>query len=112
MKWMATRLITTNYWPDAEGHHWVKNIQDVEGDILIVSQFTLYGVITKGKRPTFHRSLEPTEAERLYNRFIHLVQEQLPTRRVLGGRFGAMMAVQSINDGPVTFSIDSREKKK
>src|SRR3989338_6465265 len=53
LKWMASKLVTANYWPDETGKHWAKSVGDVEGDILIVSQFTLFGVITKGKRPTF-----------------------------------------------------------
>ena len=112
LRWMASRLAKCGYWPDEQGHHWSRSVGDVGGDVLIVSQFTLFGVLSKGSKPTFHRSLAPADAQRMYDRFIALVQEELPSRRVLGGSFGSMMAVSNVNDGPVTFVLDSRDRNR
>jgi D-tyrosyl-tRNA(Tyr) deacylase len=111
MRWMSTKLLNTNFWPD-EKTLWGRTIGDINGDILVVSQFTLFGILNKGKKPTFHKSLEPVLAESMYNHFLGLLQQQHSGGRVLGGRFGASMAVQSINDGPVTFTMDSRDRSK
>lgn len=112
MNWLATKLTTGNFWPNSEGREWSLTLEQVGGEVLIVSQFTLHGIITKGKRPTFHRSLEPSKAEVLYNRFIEITQSKCKDRRVLGGSFGSMMAVDLVNDGPVTFTIDTKDRNR
>jgi D-tyrosyl-tRNA(Tyr) deacylase len=77
---------------------------DVSGEVLVVSQFTLAGDCTKGRRPSFGNAAQPEEAEALYSQFIEKVTESGLT--VKGGEFGADMQVELVNDGPVTFVLD------
>lgn len=84
-----------------------RSVQDVGGEALIVSQFTLYGDARKGRRPSFVEAMAPDEARALYERAIERLSALgVPTR---GGRFRAMMAVFSENWGPVTILLDSRK---
>ena len=79
---------------------------DVKAEVLVISQFTLYGNTSKGRRPSFTDSLEPQEAERLYNRFID--QVKAAGLKTESGIFGAKMLVEIHNWGPVTFILESR----
>jgi D-tyrosyl-tRNA(Tyr) deacylase len=79
---------------------------DVKADILVISQFTLYADTRKGRRPSFTDALNPEQAERLYLKFIELIQEK--GLKVESGVFGAKMLVKIFNWGPVTFILDSR----
>jgi D-tyrosyl-tRNA(Tyr) deacylase len=83
-----------------------RSLLDIGGEALVVSQFTLAGSLKKGRRPSFERAMPPEEAERLYERFCEALEHYVPVRR---GVFGAMMEVEILNDGPVTFILDSRE---
>jgi len=86
------------------------SIKDIKGEALVVSQFTLCGDWQKGRRPSFINAATPERGEELYNLFIeHLESDNLPTKT---GRFGAMMEVSLINEGPVTFVLDSTVNKK
>jgi D-tyrosyl-tRNA(Tyr) deacylase len=78
----------------------------LEGEVLVVSQFTLYADCKKGRRPSFINALEPKKAERFYLRFIEEVKGQV--KKVESGVFGAKMEVFLVNDGPVTFIIESK----
>ena len=77
---------------------------DVSGEVLIVSQFTLAGDFTKGRRPGFDNAASPNEAESLYNQFVQKVSQS--GLSVMTGRFGAEMQVELINDGPITFILE------
>jgi D-tyrosyl-tRNA(Tyr) deacylase len=81
------------------------SLKDVNGEVLIVSEFTLYGDCARGRRPSFSEAAAPAEAERLYDHFVEQVKHL--GFRVATGRFQAKMDVQVINDGPVTFILDS-----
>ncbi|MCB9799060.1 D-tyrosyl-tRNA(Tyr) deacylase [Candidatus Nomurabacteria bacterium] len=83
-----------------------KSIMDVEGGILVVSQFTLYGDCKKGTRPSFSDSARPQEAKELYEYFAHKLRADSGLR-VETGEFGAYMEVQITNDGPITLILDS-----
>ncbi|MDY6822031.1 MAG: D-aminoacyl-tRNA deacylase [Deferribacterota bacterium] len=83
-----------------------KSLKDIEGEILIVSQFTLYGNITKGRRPDFTESMSYGEAEKLYNTFINTMIEEYIDKKIKTGIFGAKMLVNISNDGPVTIVSD------
>jgi D-tyrosyl-tRNA(Tyr) deacylase len=86
------------------------SIKDIKGDALVISQFTLCGDWQKGRRPSFINAATPERGEELYNLFIeHLESDNIPIKT---GRFGAMMEVSLINDGPVTFVLDSSVNKK
>ena len=82
------------------------SIQEVGGELLVVSQFTLHGDCRKGRRPSYSGAMEPAAAERLYNEFVRLAR--LGPVPVATGEFQAMMDVELVNDGPVTLLLDSR----
>lgn len=82
-------------------------LNDVSGAVLVVSQFTLYGDVQRGNRPSFAEAARPEEAEPLYNIFVERMQENLGRERVAMGKFRAMMDVHILNDGPVTILINS-----
>ncbi|EHY1014939.1 D-tyrosyl-tRNA(Tyr) deacylase [Vibrio vulnificus] len=98
-KRLMERVTTYRVFEDSEGKMNL-NVQQVEGKVLVVSQFTLPADTKKGTRAGFSRGAHPADAERLYDYFSDLCQQVLPTER---GRFAADMKVSLINDGPVTF---------
>jgi D-aminoacyl-tRNA deacylase len=107
VKWMAEKTAGLRIFPDGEGKMNL-SLRDINGEMLVVSQFTLYGDCRKGKRPSFAGSERPEEANRLYESYIREVEKLGITVR--HGVFGAMMEVELINDGPVTLIVDSPEK--
>ena len=103
LRWMADKVRGLRLFPDAQGKMNLP-IDDVGGEILVVSQFTLYADVEKGRRPSFVGAAAPEEAEGLYDRFVDILREG--TVPVATGSFGAMMDVDLVNDGPVTLVID------
>jgi len=85
------------------------SLKDIDGEALIISQFTLYGDAQKGNRPSFIEAARPEIAIPLYEKFINRIKENLGENKVKSGIFGAMMQVKIINDGPVTIIIDSKK---
>ena len=85
------------------------SLKDIDGEILIIPQFTLYGETAKGNRPSFIEAARPEEAIPLYEKFIDRVRDNLGKEKVKTGIFGAMMNVEIINDGPVTVIVESRK---
>lgn len=102
--WLVKKTANLRIFAD-EGGKMNLSLLDIEGDALVISQFTLYGNATKGNRPSFTRSAPPEIAEPLYEEFIARLQEQLG-RPVASGEFGAEMDVELINDGPVTIWLE------
>ena len=86
------------------------SIKDVEGEVLIISQFTLYGETAKGNRPSFTEAAKPEEAIPLYEKFIARMKSNLGNNKVKEGIFGSMMDIQLINYGPVTVLVESNER--
>ncbi len=84
------------------------SVKNILGEMLIISQFTLYGDARKGNRPSFTQAAPPKLAEELYERFIERVNKNLGEDKVKSGIFGAMMEVEIINDGPVTILVESK----
>jgi D-tyrosyl-tRNA(Tyr) deacylase len=80
-------------------------LEEVEGGLLVISQFTLYGDVRKGRRPSFIGAAPPEQAVPLYERFVELLRERA-TGPVETGEFGAMMDVELVNDGPVTLILE------
>lgn len=103
--WMAEKLVGLRIFGDSEGKMNL-SLEDVGGDVLVVSQFTLYGDTRKGRRPSFVDAAPPSEAIPLYRRFLDVLRERLPASRVEEGEFGAMMSVALVNDGPVTLILE------
>ncbi len=101
---MADKLVNLRIFAD-EAHKMNRSIVDIGGSILLVSNFTLYGDCRKGRRPGFDAAGEPKLAEALYEKVAELIAQQ--GVRVEKGVFAAYMQVTSINDGPVTFLLDS-----
>lgn len=85
-----------------------KSIKDVTGEVLIISQFTIYGETAKGNRPSFIEAAKPEEAIPLYNKFISRVKMNLGEDKVEEGIFGAMMDIELVNYGPVTVIVESK----
>lgn len=103
-QFMADKLVNLRIFADEAGKMNL-NVQDVAGSILLISNFTLHGDCRKGRRPGFDAAAEPALAEQLYEKVADLIAEQGVS--VEKGIFGEYMHVASINDGPVTFLIDS-----
>jgi len=87
------------------------SIKDIDGEILLVSQFTLYGDAQKGNRPSFTDAAKPEIAIPLYEKFIERLKQNLGETKIKTGIFGAMMNVKIFNDGPVTIMIESKTKQ-
>lgn len=109
IQWLSGKISRLRIFNDDRG---VMNlsIQDTQGDILVVSQFTLYASTKKGNRPSYIRSAKPEFAIPLYESFVEQLKEDVG-RPVFTGRFGAEMNVELVNDGPVTIVMDSRSKE-
>ena len=104
-EYIAKKVAGLRLWEDEEGKM-NRSIDEVEGEILSVSQFTLYGDVRKGRRPSFIEAARPEKAEPIWNYFNEALREQGLT--VETGVFGAMMDVSLVNDGPVTIIIESK----
>ncbi|NBC17898.1 MAG: D-tyrosyl-tRNA(Tyr) deacylase [Bacteroidetes bacterium] len=102
--WGARKCARLRIFADDEGLM-NRSLQDVGGEALVVSQFTLYGDATKGNRPSFVEAAPPDQADRLYERFVAQLDQRLDTA-VQTGTFGAMMDVALVNDGPVTILVE------
>jgi D-tyrosyl-tRNA(Tyr) deacylase len=101
---LANKIVDLRIFPDSEGKMNL-SLPDVGGKVLAVSQFTLAGSLSKGRRPSFDKAEEPERAERLFDSFVQKIEERgLEVKR---GVFGALMDVCLINDGPVTFILSS-----
>ena len=107
--WMSKKVSALRIFDDNEG---VMNLslQDVNGELLVISQFTLHAKTKKGNRPSYIKAAKPDISIPLYNKFVKELEEDSNTE-VKTGEFGADMQVSLINDGPVTITIDSKNKE-
>ena len=102
--WMAAKIVNLRVFEDEAGKM-NRSLLDDQGEILVVSQFTLYGDCRKGRRPSFVKAAAPEKGEALYLRFVEQVRKQDVT--IATGRFRSRMAVTLVNDGPVTLLVES-----
>jgi len=105
-QYIANKVANLRIFQD-EDEKFNKSLPDIKGDVLIVSQFTLYGDCRKGRRPSFDQAGRVEESRKIYNEFVKFFKEQYPELKVREGVFQAYMQVSLINDGPVTFILDS-----
>ncbi len=105
LAWMAEKIIGLRLVGDAEGKM-NRDLAEVQGAVLVVPQFTLYGNARKGRRPSFTDAAAPEVAIPLYERFVALLREKGSGLPVETGEFGAMMEVELVNDGPVTLVLE------
>jgi len=108
LEWTARKIAAMRIFDDEDG---VMNlsVRDVDGEVLAVSQFTLYASTVKGNRPSYIKAAKPDVAVPLYEKFLTMLEDQLG-RQVRRGIFGADMKVRLLNDGPVTIIVDSKIK--
>jgi len=109
LKWTASKVAQLRIFRDADDKMNL-SIQDVNGDMLVISQFTLFANTKKGNRPSYINAAPPTTAIPLYEKFIVYLEATLG-KKVQTGEFGADMKVALLNDGPVTITIDSQNRE-
>ena len=107
--WMTKKIINLRIFNDDEGKM-NRSVQDIGGDILLISQFTLHGSTKKGNRPSFIKAAKPDFANVMYERFIKVLEQSLG-KEIQTGEFGGDMKVSLVNDGPTTIIIDSKDKE-
>ncbi|KIV96916.1 hypothetical protein B0A52_08364 [Exophiala mesophila] len=108
---MAAKILKLKLWPDEQDSNWKKSVKDIQGEVLCVSQFTLFASTKKGNKPDFHGAAKPEMAKELYDYFMAQLRAQYPPEKVKDGVFQAMMQVSLVNDGPVTLEIDTNPVK-
>lgn len=107
--WMSKKIVNLRIFEDELGVM-NKSLLDIDGELLLVSQFTLFAATKKGNRPSYIRASKPDIAVPMYEKFIQQLQQDLG-KEIQTGVFGADMKVALINDGPVTICIDSQQKE-
>lgn len=104
-KTLIDKMIGLRIFEDEEGRM-NRSLEDINGDVLLVSQFTLYASCKKGRRPSFTKAAAPQLASELFDKLVAAVTEKAPAK-IATGKFGAMMNVNFVNWGPVTIILDS-----
>jgi len=107
-QWLAEKCMNLRIYENEEGKFDL-SLLDIQGEVLVISQFTLFGDCRKGRRPSFTEAAEPEIAEALYHRFVQAIHEK--GLKVQTGIFAARMLVHIQNNGPVTLIVDSRERR-
>lgn len=108
LAWMAKKCLNLRLFPKDSDSSFDASVLEIEGELLVISQFTLYGDGRKGRRPSFSQAASPQRAEQLYNQFVALLQES--GLKVETGQFGKDMQVSIENDGPVTLWLEREGK--
>ena len=109
IEWLAGKIVALRLFGDEAGP-WAKNVMEIGGEVLVVSQFTLHASTKKGTKPSWHRAAKPDVAIPLYESLLAKLAE-LMGKPPQSGRFGAMMQVALVNDGPVTILIDTKARE-
>lgn len=108
IEWLSNKIINLRIFNDADDVMNV-SVKDQDGDIIVVSQFTLHASVKKGNRPSYIKASKPDVAIPLYERFVDVLERALG-KRVQTGEFGADMKVSLVNDGPVTIIVDTKNR--
>lgn len=108
IKWMADKTVNLRIFEDENGKM-SRSLIDIDGSVLVVSQFTLAGNASKGRRPDFTGAEAPERANEFYIKFIDELKSILGDKKVASGIFGANMEVSLVNDGPVTILVEKRQ---
>lgn len=109
LAWLAKKIINLRIFNDDAGKMNL-SLLDVDGELLVVSQFTLYASTKKGNRPSYTKAAKPAISIPLYEQFLNILEKE-SGKTIGSGKFGAAMEVELVNDGPVTIIIDSKEKE-
>ena len=109
LQYCAKRLLAIKLWENDAGAPWRQHIKQMGYEMLCVSQFTLYGTLSKKNQPDYKLAMKSAEAQVMYNKFLGMLRDGYETAKIFDGKFGEMMDVGLVNDGPVTMVIDSRE---
>jgi D-tyrosyl-tRNA(Tyr) deacylase len=110
LEWMARKCLGLRLFPADESGRFDQSVQEIQGELLVISQFTLYGDCRKGRRPSFESAAPPAQAEALYNAFVEVLRHSGLV--VETGTFGAMMQVSIENDGPVTLMLEKESSQR
>lgn len=106
--WLVGRIVKLRIFEDSEGRM-NRSLLDVDGGAMVISQFTLFGNLKKGNRPSFNRAALPDQAVPLYEKFVEDLSQALG-KPVATGRFGEDMRIDAANDGPVTLIVDTKDR--
>lgn len=109
IEWLCRKIVQMRIFRD-ENDLMNKSLLDIDGEVLVISQFTLHASTKKGNRPSFIAAARPEQAIPLYEQFISVIQDYVP-KKVQTGIFGADMKVNLLNDGPVTITMDSKNRE-
>lgn len=109
INWLISKIANLRIFPD-ENEVMNLSLKDIDGEIIVVSQFTLHAATKKGNRPSYIKASKPEIAIPLYNSFVQQIEKELG-KKVQTGQFGADMKVSLVNDGPVTIIIDTKNKE-
>lgn len=109
LQYCARRLLAVKLWENANGAPWRQHVKQKSYEILCVSQFTLYGTLSKKNQPDYKLAMKADRAQTMYSQFLDMLKEGYENEKISDGAFGEMMDVGLVNDGPVTLVIDSRE---
>lgn len=109
IEWLAAKIVKLRIFSDADGLMNL-SVQDINGDVIVVSQFTLHAATKKGNRPSYIKAAKPDVAIPIYESFVKQMEKELG-KEIQTGEFGADMKVSLLNDGPVTIMIDTKNKE-
>ena len=109
IKYVVDKSVNLRLFPDVNGKFHF-SVRDIKGELMVISQFTLYGDTRRGRRPSFSDAMGPVEAEEIFNKVIEMFKSNSGLA-VAEGQFGSHMDIKSINDGPVTIWLDSEDSR-